>query len=569
MNNPNVTADEPSEPQDIAVSSTTEIEEAAPRSYIAAGVVASLLIVLLCVLGVALLSSGVLTARPSPTQAPDMLTRLEVVGGIAPNAPFTIRGVNFAPSERVEIFVAFSAGAPFNQFTKIGEAQSGTDGSFTLAGLNLPASNNNQGTIYLLARGATTGFSPIVPVTIGGAVPQITATQPAAVTLTLVPDTPTTAPTGTPTPLPNQPTSTPTPITPTNPPTPSSTPDPNAIGMWVGRYFDNPDLSEPPVFVRVDANLNFNWHSGSPGPGIPNDNFSVSWTRNENFKTTDNYVFTLTVDDGARVYVDNLLIINEWHNGGPRTATGHASIIKGVHQIRVEYYEATGNAQVSLSWAVGYSGWVGRYYNSPDLSGPIVLKRDDVTAGDPFINFDWGFGSPDSAVNPDNFSVDWTRTVNFPIASTYVFTAVVDDGVRMYVDGNPTPVFDNFATSGNRTIVGSVSLSAGPHAVEVQYVERTGQAKIDLSWAPVIVVPSATPTSSPLPPSITPGPPTSTPTPSSTPTLTLTPLPPTSTHTPAPPTSTHTPPPPTVTHTPAPTLTASPTITASATITGT
>src|SRR4029079_10649035 len=74
MNNPNDTADEPSEPQDVVLSSAVEVEEAAPRSYIAAGVVASLLIVLLCVLGVAVLSSGVLTARPSPPQAPAPLT---------------------------------------------------------------------------------------------------------------------------------------------------------------------------------------------------------------------------------------------------------------------------------------------------------------------------------------------------------------------------------------------------------------------------------------------------------------------------------------------------------------
>jgi hypothetical protein len=251
----------------------------------------------------------------------------------------------------------------------------------------------------------------------------------------------------------------------------------------------------------------------------------------------------LTVDDGARVYVDDQLIINEWHNGGARTVTAGRGITKGQHQLRVEYYEATGNAQVSLSWAVGYTGWVGRYFNAPDLSGALVLKRDDAN-----IDFNWGFASPAPEVNPDNFSVDWTRTVNFPVAGTYVFTAEVDDGVRLYIDGNPTPVFDNFSSSGSRVIVGNRALSAGNHALELQYAERTGEAKIKFTWSQLIVPPTTTytplpptPTHTPLPPSDTPPP-----TPVPLPTETATELPTAA-------------PPPTDTSTPTSTVTPSPT----------
>jgi hypothetical protein len=499
MNNPNVT---PNEPQDVYIPAPTEIEEAAPRSYIAAGVVATLLIVLLCIIGVAVLSTGVLNARANPTVAPDSLTKINVIGTIPTSGPFALHGENFVSSEKVEIYVAFSAGASFDQFTKIGEAQAGTDGSFSIAGLNLPSNPNNHGTVYVLARGDRSGFSPVVPITIGG-------TPEPSVTLTISSSATATLPPGTASPTPPEPTNTPTPVTPTNPPTPTSTPDPNALGIWFGRYYDNPDLSDPPVFTRSDANLSFNWRSGSPRGDIPNDNFSISWTRNETFKTTDNYIFTLTVDDGARVYIDNQILINEWRNGGVRTVTAGRGITRGQHQIRVEYYEATGNAQISLSWAVGYTGWVGRYYNAPDLSGSLVLKRDDAK-----IDFDWGFGSPAPEVNPDNFSVDWTRTVNFPVAGTYVFTAEVDDGARLYIDGNATPVFDNFDSSGSRVVVGTRALGAGNHALELQYAERTGEAKIKFTWSQVMAPPTVTTTTLP---------PTETRTP--TPTHTTTPVP--------------------------------------------
>jgi PA14 domain len=560
MNNPNNTPIEPVQPEDINPSEASPFEDTAPRSYIAAGIVAALGIVLLCVIGVAILSSGALSARPTPTLTPSNVPRLDVIGNIAPNALVEVHGINFAPNERVEIFVAFVPGASFNQFTKIGEAQTSNDGTFTLAGLKLPADSNFQGTIYIVGRGVSSGFSPVEPISTGNT-PDFTVTVPVNPTDTLTPivsDTP----------LPGTPTDTPAPEPPTDtpePPEPTNTPDAGAVGVWIGRYYDNPDLSEPPVFVRYDANLNFNWHNGSPGNGIPNTYYSMSWTRNEDFKSTDNYVFTLTVDDGARVYLDDELIINEWHIGGARTVSVGHGVTKGIHAMRVEYFQASGNAQISLSWVVKYTGWIGRYYNSPDLSGPLILKRDDAD-----INFDWGAGSPAPEVNPDYFSVDWIRTLNFPIAGDYNFTAVVDDGVRVYIDGNSTPVLDNFDASGSTTINGTAHLSAGKHTLEVQYVERTGLAKIQLTWAPVVVVPTPSLTTTPIPPSLTPGPPTDTPMP------TLTPGPPTDTPIPTPtrtpkptrtPTPTRTPVPPTLT--PTPSLTPTPTSTSTPTITPT
>ncbi|MCL4504513.1 MAG: PA14 domain-containing protein [Chloroflexi bacterium] len=553
MNNPNLTPTEPTEPQDMAAPATPELEQPAPRSYIAAGVIAALLVVMLCVLGVAILSSGVLGPRPTPTVAPSTLPRLDVIGVLTADAPFNVHGVNFAPGEHITIYAAFVPGATFDQYTKLADAMSLADGSFTLAGLKLPGNNKNGTTVYLVARGAVSGFSPIVPVKIGD-VPVVTAPVSGDATQTLEAlMSATVEPTmeGT---IVYAETVTPAPATDT--PTPSATPDPNAIGIWFASYYDNPDLSEPPALTRLDPNLNFNWRAGSPGPGIPSNAFSARWIRNENFKTTDNYLFTMTFDNGARLYVDDTLIINEWRNGGLRTVSGNHSITKGVHTIKVEYYHPSGNAQISIGWAVHYSGWVGRYYNTNNLSGPIVLKRDDVTTGDPFLQFDWGLGSPAPEVVPNYFSVDWTRTVNFPVAGTYVFTADVDDGARLYVDGNIAPVFDNFATSGSRTITGAATLSAGNHALELQFAQQTGLSHIHLSWAQLLLPPTPTPTA------------TQTPTPSNTPTATMTPTPThtaTSTFTPTPThTSTNTPTP-SSTPTATATHTATPTHTATAT----
>lgn len=516
------------------------VEEAAPRRYVIAGVVATLAIVLLCALGVLLLTSGALSGQASPTPEPGERPSLVIIGNVETSAPIAIRGTGFAPGEQVNIYVATSPQASFDSFTQIGAAVAGADGVINVTGLMLPQSEAR--TLYLIARGSRSGFSAPVTVSFSSVatLPAITPSPAPPLISTVAPPTPTPLP---PTPtFPPQPRPT-TAIPPS--PTPTGTPDPNAVGIWVGRYYDNRDLIPPPVFTRYDRALRFDWRSGSPGPGIPNDNFSVLWTRNEEFPASNNYQFVLSVDDAARVYVDDALIIDEWRIGGLRTVTANRFISRGFHQIRVEYYEAAGNASISLDWAVSYTGWIGRYYNTPNLSGPVVLIRDDAE-----INFDWGLNSPAPEVNPDNFSVDWTRRVNFPLSASYVFTADVDDGVRVFVDG--VTVLDNFNTTGSRTITGVISLAAGQHDIQVQYVERTGQARIRVSWGPIIQPPTPTPTATSTPTPTLTGTPTSTPTetptllpPTSTPTVTPT-VAPTSTETPLPPTDT----PPPVTDTP-------------------
>ena len=333
-------------------------------------------------------------------------------------------------------------------------------------------------------------------------------------------------------------------------PAPTGTPDPNAAGIWFGRYFNNVDLAEPAVVVRNDANLNFDWKTGSPAPGIPVDNFSASWTRNEDFPTTDNYEFTVTMDDGARVYFDGALVLNEWFNGGVRYPTFKQSITKGRHQIRVDYYESTGNARIGITWKVKYNAWVGRYYNSTDLSGPVVLKRDDAD-----LDFNWGFNSPDPSVQADNFSVDWQRSIPFP-PGPHVFTATVDDGIRLLIDNI---IVMNQLESGFKTVVITRVLTGGMHALQVQYVEYGGGASIKLESAPVPPQPTLTPlpstsTSTPAPTTatFTPAPATNTPLPAP---PTNTPIPALPTDTPTPVPSTNTPVPPTNTPAPTPTIT--------------
>jgi hypothetical protein len=178
------------------------------------------------------------------------------------------------------------------------------------------------------------------------------------------------------------------------------------IGDWKGDYFNNISLSGNPSMIRDDRTLDFDWGSGSPGSscGIGAENFSVRWTRSVNFGG-GNYYFTVTADDGVRLWIDDILRIDQWRDQAASTYTTGPIYLSGNHTIRMEYYEHGGNAVAKLSWEAvesstfqtgwengqvqGFADWVfyskdvAGFYNS-SLPPPECSRRyhETVRSGD-------------------------------------------------------------------------------------------------------------------------------------------------------------------------------------------
>ena len=117
------------------------------------------------------------------------------------------------------------------------------------------------------------------------------------------------------------------------------------------------------------------------------------------------------MDDGARVYVDNTLMIDAWQTGKLREITGDMALTAGAHVLRVEYFEATLEAAVYFWWDDGtvYPDWRGEYWPNQTLTGLPTLVHNDQE-----VNFRWEFGSPDPPGIPDDhFSARWARFQDF------------------------------------------------------------------------------------------------------------------------------------------------------------
>jgi mono/diheme cytochrome c family protein len=127
-------------------------------------------------------------------------------------------------------------------------------------------------------------------------------------------------------------------------------PSPTGTGL-TGSYFNNITLSGSPVLSRIEA-VNFSWGSGSPGPGVNADNFSVRWSGALVPSTSGSYRIRTYSDDGVRVWVNGTQVINNWTDHSPTNNTsGNINLVAGQrYTITVEYYERGGGAVMQLRW---------------------------------------------------------------------------------------------------------------------------------------------------------------------------------------------------------------------------
>lgn len=134
-------------------------------------------------------------------------------------------------------------------------------------------------------------------------------------------------------------------------------PAPAALPVWTengtglhGAYFSDMNLTTL-ALERNDPYINFNWGSNSPATGIPVDKFSARWTGLIQPRYSEVYTFHLTADDGCRLWVNNQLLIDKWHDDSGTEMSGSIALTGGQqYSIKVEYYENTVYARAKLEW---------------------------------------------------------------------------------------------------------------------------------------------------------------------------------------------------------------------------
>lgn len=140
----------------------------------------------------------------------------------------------------------------------------------------------------------------------------------------------------------------------------TTAPGQNSGTGLLGQYFNNMTLTGTVALTRTEA-VNFNWASNAPGTGVNKDKFSTRWTGTVEASASGNFQFQTYSDDGVRVWVNNVQVINNWtdHSAATNTSSNVAMVAGQRYTIRVEYYENGGSSVMQLRWKTpGTSSYV-------------------------------------------------------------------------------------------------------------------------------------------------------------------------------------------------------------------
>ena len=130
--------------------------------------------------------------------------------------------------------------------------------------------------------------------------------------------------------------------------------DGRSVAGLAGEYFDNNRLSGTPRVRRTDAQVDFGWTLNSPAREIPFDWYSVRWTGRVTVPPGGVRRIGVEGNDGYRLYLDDSLIVDNWRKQSYGHHLANVRLAPGSrHDIRLEYFESTGNARVKLVWDAG------------------------------------------------------------------------------------------------------------------------------------------------------------------------------------------------------------------------
>jgi hypothetical protein len=121
-----------------------------------------------------------------------------------------------------------------------------------------------------------------------------------------------------------------------------------SYSAWTACYYKDQSLSALGL-VRTDPAILFDWGAGSPDPAISADHFSVRW-KGIFYFNAGSCTFTITADDGFRLYIDGVLVMDHWQDQAATTYTQTLATTAGNHTVMFEYYDNTGLATANLTW---------------------------------------------------------------------------------------------------------------------------------------------------------------------------------------------------------------------------
>jgi len=120
--------------------------------------------------------------------------------------------------------------------------------------------------------------------------------------------------------------------------------------IFTEEFFSNKLLLGTPTASGTTKTINYDWGLNAPeGLSVPNK-FSARWTGNCYFEG-GLYKFSSSYNDSISVFIDGVNFMRSWRDSNITVHNEQDRVVEeGYHDVKVEYYDDSGWANISFSW---------------------------------------------------------------------------------------------------------------------------------------------------------------------------------------------------------------------------
>ncbi|MGK0363408.1 MAG: outer membrane protein OmpA-like peptidoglycan-associated protein [Saprospiraceae bacterium] len=155
------------------------------------------------------------------------------------------------------------------------------------------------------------------------------------------------------------------------------------------------------VGTQIETDINYYWSNDPPFKGINPNECSIRWTGRLMSPKTGDITFLARVDDGIRVWVGGVQIIDNWQLNDVGYSKGTIKMKEGeYYDIKIEYFNALFEGEIKLFWIFPRAenlSWYenlwyedkeeivpGKYFLQPQEEEKVVeLEEEEITPSKP------------------------------------------------------------------------------------------------------------------------------------------------------------------------------------------
>ena len=230
---------------------------------------------------------------------------------------------------------------------------------------------------------------------------------------------------------------------------------------------------------------------------------TAAWTGGLVAPAFGRYAFRLDSPAPAELTIDGLSVVSTTETA-PH-GTGEVILARGPHDVALRRLLPAPTTPLSLVWSVGgtpYAGVPRAYLWSgpgkgllgtvrqldPSVDGLALQQPPPSPTDNVFMRRIDGFlGFRDAASGLSNggaAAAAWTGTLNIAQPGSYSFDTFSNGDSALYIDSQPVVNNRTGTSSDPHSAVGTVTLDAGPHQIDVRYTWLGGYGYLEVFWTP-------------------------------------------------------------------------------------